>query len=91
MSSEEQLPATTDDDLPEPPEPSPQPRVAVDVLQRDQRAILFDGDGDRTPPIQPLAAGFASLQAALNWWQAASVRTFGHLSAAHGGLGPRRR
>jgi hypothetical protein len=55
------------------------PRVAVDVLQRDQRKVLFDGDPDRSPPISPLTEPFASRRALINWWQAACVRTFGHL------------
>lgn len=57
------------------------PRVAVDVLQRDQRAVLFDGDGDRDPPLSPLTDGFADRRAVCNWWQATAVRTFGHLAS----------
>lgn len=56
------------------------PRVAVDVLQRDQQAILFDGDPNRNPQITALTGGFDSRRAAINWWQAAVVRTFGHLA-----------
>jgi hypothetical protein len=59
------------------------PRVAVDVLQRDQRAILFDGDGERSPPISPLTEPFENRQAVINWWQAACVRTFGHLRSVY--------
>lgn len=55
-------------------------RVAVDVLQRDQRAVLYDGDEDRTPPIQPVTEPFADRRAVINWWQAACVRTFGYLA-----------
>jgi hypothetical protein len=55
------------------------PRVAVDVLQRDQRDVLFDGDPDREPPISPLTEPFESQRSLINWWQAACVRTFGHL------------
>ncbi|WP_254841132.1 hypothetical protein [Natronomonas marina] len=57
-----------------------QPRVAVDVLQRDQRRVLFDGDADRTPEIVPITDGFDARRDLLNWWQAACVRSFGHLS-----------
>jgi hypothetical protein len=55
------------------------PRVAVDVLQRDQRAVLFEGDPTRSPPITPITEPFETRQALINWWQATCVRTFGHL------------
>lgn len=55
-------------------------RVAVDVLQQDQRVILYDGDEDRRPPIQPITEPFGSRREIINWWQAAAVRTFGHLA-----------
>lgn len=54
-------------------------RVAVDVLHRDQQAVLFYGDPDRDPPVTPIDAGFESQRELLNWWQAACVRSFGHL------------
>lgn len=57
-----------------------QTRVAVDVLQRDQRVVLWDGDQTREPSISPLFDGFDSRRAAINWWQAAAVRTFGYLA-----------
>lgn len=56
------------------------PRVAVEVLQRDQHAILYDGDPERTPPLTPLTESFEDRRAVINWWQAAAVRTFGHLA-----------
>lgn len=55
-------------------------RVAVDVLERDQRAVLFDGEPERNPPISPVADGFDSRRELINWWQAACVRSFGHLA-----------
>lgn len=55
------------------------PRVAVDVLQRDQRAVLFHGDDEREPPLSALTSGFDTQRDLLNWWQATSVRTFGHI------------
>jgi hypothetical protein len=59
------------------------PRVAVDVLQRDQRAVLFTGDPERSPPITPITERFENRRAVINWWQAACVRTFGHLSSVY--------
>lgn len=55
------------------------PRVAVDVLQRDQRAVLFHGDDERAPPLSALTSGFDTQRDLLNWWQATTVRTFGHI------------
>lgn len=57
------------------------PRVAIDVLERDIQALLFEGDPTRDPTIQPLVDGFDTRRAAINWWQAAAVRTFGHLAS----------
>jgi len=54
-------------------------RVAVDVLQRDQRIILYDGDDTTSPAISPITDGFDTRRAAITWWQRACVRTFGHL------------
>lgn len=57
-------------------------RVAVSTLQHDQHRVLFEGDERREPPIPPLEDGFDSRRQFINWWQAASVRTLGHLSKA---------
>lgn len=54
-------------------------KPALDVLDRDQDRILYDGDDRRDPPIRPLLDGFATYWGALSWYQAASVRTLGHL------------
>lgn len=54
-------------------------RVAVDVLQENQRDVLFRGAPDRKPPLTPLTEPFEDRRALVNWWQAAAVRTFGHL------------
>ncbi|MFC6975684.1 hypothetical protein ACFQL1_15075 [Halomicroarcula sp. GCM10025709] len=76
MSSQgQQSPAEPPTDRPD----AAHPRVAVDVLQRDQRAVLFHGDQERTPPVYALSDGFGHRREVINWWQAACVRTFGHL------------
>lgn len=54
-------------------------RVAVDALQADQRELLYHGDADRAPTLQPLDDGFETRRELCNWWQAAAVRTFGHV------------
>jgi len=56
-------------------------RPALEVLDRDHDRLLYDGDVRRDPPIQPLADGFTSLWMALSWYQAASVRTLGHVES----------
>jgi Trp operon repressor len=54
-------------------------RPALDVLDRDQDRLLYDGDPTREPPIQPLSDGFDSAFYALSWYQAAAIRTLGHV------------
>lgn len=54
-------------------------RPALDVLDRDQDRLLYDGDPSRSPPIQPLSEGFDSAFHALSWYQAAGIRTLGHV------------
>lgn len=54
-------------------------RPALDVLDRDQDRLLYDGDTRRTPPIQPLTDGFDDAFFALSWYQAAGIRTLGHV------------
>jgi len=56
-------------------------RPALDVLDRDQDRLLYDGDDDRNPPIQPLGDGFSTYWMALSWYQASTVRTLGHVEA----------
>jgi hypothetical protein len=50
-------------------------RPALQTLQADQRALLTGGEH-----IHGLRDGFPSRQAAIEWYQAALVRTFGYLS-----------
>lgn len=54
-------------------------RPALDVLDRDQDRLLYDGDPSRDPPIQPLTDGFDNAFRALTWYQAAGIRTLGHV------------
>lgn len=54
-------------------------RPALDVLDRDQDRLLYDGDQRRDPPIIALADGFPTFWMALSWYQAAGVRTLGHV------------
>ena len=54
-------------------------RPALDVLDRDQDRLLYDGAPRREPPIQPLSDGFDDVFLALSWFQAAGVRTLGHV------------
>jgi len=54
-------------------------RPSLDVLDRDQDRLLYDGDTRREPPIQPLTDGFDNAFLALSWYQAAGVRTLGHV------------
>ncbi len=56
-------------------------RPALDVLDRDQDRLLYEGDRRRSPVIQPLGDGFDSYWLALAWYQAAAVRTLGHVEA----------
>jgi hypothetical protein len=53
---------------------------ALDVLQRQQRELLFAGSTGRRLSFRPLREGFRSRQGIINWYQAAVVRTFGHLT-----------
>lgn len=54
-------------------------RPALDVLDRDQDRLLYAGDPKRSPPIEPLADGFSTYWSALTWYQAAGIRTLGHV------------
>jgi hypothetical protein len=68
------------DGLPDEDEQVKTTRSAVDVLQADQRRLLFDGNADRDPPLEAWIDGFSDAQAVVNWWQAAAVRTFGRVA-----------
>jgi hypothetical protein len=61
-------------------EPERTTRPALDVLDRDQDRLLYEGDKRRTPPIQPLSDGFNDVFLALSWYQAAGIRTLGHVA-----------
>lgn len=54
--------------------------IALDALQVGHRQLLFDGDADRSPPLQAFSDGFGSRRRLINWWQAAAVRTLGYVS-----------
>lgn len=54
-------------------------RPALDVLDRDQDRLLYEGDTRRSPVIRPLGDGFETYWQALSWYQAAAVRTLGHV------------
>lgn len=54
-------------------------RPALDVLDRDQDRLLYGGDTRRSPVIRPLGDGFETYWHALSWYQAAAVRTLGHV------------
>ncbi len=54
-------------------------RPALDVLDRDQDRLLYEGDDTREPRIEPLTDGFSTYWMALSWYQAAGVRTLGHV------------
>ncbi|SMO91904.1 hypothetical protein [Halorubrum cibi] len=56
-------------------------RPALDVLDRDQDRLLYTGDTRRDPPIEPLADGFSTYWSVLTWYQAAGIRTLGHVEA----------
>jgi len=56
-------------------------RPALDVLDRDQDRLLYDGDTSRTPEIRALGDGFETYWMVLSWYQAAGVRTLGHVGA----------
>lgn len=55
-------------------------RPSLDTLQADQRSMIYDGEYDRVPPLEPVTKGFKNRQQLINWYQAATVRTFGHLT-----------
>jgi hypothetical protein len=54
-------------------------RPALDVLDHDQDKLLYEGDPSRDPPIRAIADGFESYREALFWYQAAGIRTLGHV------------
>lgn len=56
-------------------------RPALDVLDRDQDRLLYEGDPTRTPAIRPLGDGFETYWQTLSWYQAAGIRTLGHVEA----------
>ena len=56
---------------------TPNVRPALETLKRDQMALLT-GEDDRDLPA--LRMGFESRRAAIEWYQAASVRTFGFIA-----------
>lgn len=59
-------------------------RASIDVLDRQQDRLLygdrFDDEGVRGGDVPPLIQGFASLWGAVLWYQAAGVRTLGHIT-----------
>lgn len=59
-------------------------RASIDVLDRQQDRLLygdrFDGAGVRGGDVPPLTEGFDSLWQAVLWYQAAGVRTLGHIA-----------
>jgi len=54
-------------------------RTALDVLDRDHDRLLYAGDDARDPEIVPLVDGFEDRGELLAWYQAAAVRTLGHI------------
>jgi hypothetical protein len=54
-------------------------RPALDVLDHDQDRLLYHGHQTRDPPIRALSDGFRTYWEALTWYQAAGVRTLGHV------------
>lgn len=53
-------------------------RPALDVLDRDQDRLLYDGSADdRTLTFPSLRDGFGSYLDAISWYQAAGIRTLG--------------
>ncbi len=54
-------------------------RTALDVLDRDHDRMLYTGDESRDPEIVPLVDGFEDRSELLAWYQAAAVRTLGHI------------
>ena len=59
-------------------------RASIDVLDRQQDRLLYgdriDGGGVRGGEVAPLIEGFDSLWQAVLWYQAAGVRTLGHIA-----------
>jgi hypothetical protein len=58
-------------------------RPALKTLQHDQRALLdrdVDLEGPRVVQVPSLRDGMPSRKDVIHWYQAATVRTFGHLS-----------
>jgi hypothetical protein len=54
-------------------------RPALDVLDHDQDRLLYHGHQTRNPPIRALSDGFQTYWEALTWYQAAAIRTLGHV------------
>ena len=58
-------------------------RASIDVLDRQQDRLLYgdriDDSGVRGGEVPPLTQGFESLWDAVLWYQAAGVRTLGHI------------
>lgn len=55
-------------------------RPSLDTLQHDQRMVVYEGEASRVPEIKPLVDGFDARRELVNWYQAATVRTLGHLA-----------
>lgn len=59
-------------------------RASIDVLDRQQDRLLYgdpvDDKGVRGGDVPPLIEGFSSLWEAVLWYQAAGVRTLGHIA-----------
>lgn len=56
-------------------------RPALDVLDQGQDRLLYEGDESVDPPIRAIADGFRTYREALFWYQAAGIRTLGHVEA----------
>jgi len=54
-------------------------RPALDVLDHDQDRLLYHGHAHRDPPIRAISDGFRSHLEVLTWYQAAGIRTLGHV------------
>jgi len=54
-------------------------RPALDVLDHDQDRLLYHGHAHRDPPIRAISDGFRSHWEVLTWYQAAGIRTLGHV------------
>lgn len=55
-------------------------RPSLDTLQHDQRTMVYSGEPARVPELKPIVDGFRTRRELINWYQAATVRTLGHIS-----------